>query len=98
MIGVFTWMGYPNKLINVLKQLMDGWKAKLEVNDGGKIKTSRWISMLKGFLQGDSYSAVRFCLTEVPFTVLLDETEGYRLGQPGRRCIKRTHSLVIENH
>ena len=51
-------MGYPNKLINVLKQLMDGWKAKLEVNDGGKIKTSRWISMLKGFFQGDSYSAV----------------------------------------
>ena len=27
MIRVFTWMGYPSKLINVLKQLMDGWKT-----------------------------------------------------------------------
>ena len=40
-IRVFTWTGYPSNLINVLKQLMGGWKTKLEVNDGGKIKTSR---------------------------------------------------------
>ena len=65
MIRVFTWMGYPSKLINVLKQLMDGWKTKLEVSDGGKIKTSRWVRILKGFLQGDSYLPVGFFLTEV---------------------------------
>ena len=35
MIRVFTWMGYPSKFINILKQLMDGWKTTLEVNDGG---------------------------------------------------------------
>ena len=40
MIRVFTWMGYQSKLISVLKQLIDGWKKKLEVNDGGQIKTS----------------------------------------------------------
>ena len=97
MIRVFTWMGYPSKFINVLKQLMDGWKTKLEVNDGGKIKTRRWIRILKGFLQSDSYSPVGFCLTELPIAVLLDETEGYKLGQLGRRCIKRTHSLFIDN-
>ena len=97
MVRIFTWMGYPSKLINVLKQLMDGWKTKLEVNDGGEIKTSRWIRILKGFLEGDSYLPVGFCLTEVPIEMLLDETEGYKLGQPGRRCIKRTHSLFIDD-
>ena len=84
-------------MINVLKQLMDGWKTKLEVNDGGEIKTSRWIRILKGFSQGDSYSPVGFCLTEVPIAMLLDETEGYKLGQLGRRCIKGTPSLFIDD-
>ena len=68
-------MGYSSKLINVLKQLMDGWKTKLEVNDGVKIETSRWVRKLKVFLQGDSYSPVGFCLTEGPIAMLLDETE-----------------------
>ena len=94
MIRVFTWMGYPSKLINVLKQLMDGWKTKLEVNYGGEIKTSRWIRILKDF-QGDSYLPVGFCLTEVPITMLLDETEGYKVSQPRRRCIKRMHTLTV---
>ena len=97
MVRVFTWMGYSSKLINVLKQLMDGWKTKVEVNDSGEITTSRWIRILKGFLQGDSYSPVGFCLTEKPIAMLLNETEGCKLDQPGRRCIKRTHSLFIDD-
>ena len=48
-------------------------------------------------MQGDSYSPVGFCLTEVPIAILLNETEGYNLGQPGRRCIKRTHNLFIDD-
>ena len=38
-----------------------------------------------------------FCLTEVPIAMLPDETEGYKLGEPGRTCIKRTHSLFIDD-
>ena len=90
-------MGYQSKFINVLKQLMDEWKTKLEVNGAGEIKTSRWIRILKGFLQGDSYSSVGFCLTEMPIAMLLDETEGSKLDQPVRRYIKRTHSLFIDD-
>ena len=90
-------MEYPSKLINALKQLMDGWKTKLEVNDGGEIKTSRFIRILKGFLQGDNYLPVGVCLTEVPIAMLLNETEGYKLGQPGKGYIKRTHSLFIDH-
>ena len=73
-----------------------GGRQKL-VNDGSEIKTSRWIRTLKDFLQGDSYLPVGFCLTEVPIAMLLDETEGYKLGQSGRRCIKRTYILFIDD-
>ena len=90
-------MGYSSKLINVLKQLMDGWKTKLEVNDGGELKTSRWIRILKDFLQGDSFSPEGFCLTEVSIGVPLDENEGYKLDQLGKRCTKRTQSLFIDD-
>ena len=48
-------------------------------------------------MQGDSYLPVGFCLTEVPIAMLLDESEGYKLGQTGRECIKRTHSLFIDD-
>ena len=48
-------------------------------------------------MQGDSYLPVGFCLTEKPIAMLLDEPEGYKLGQLGRRCIKRTYSLFIND-
>ena len=36
MMKVFRWIGYPSKLVNVLKQLMDVEKTKVEVNDSGE--------------------------------------------------------------
>ena len=50
-----------------------------------------------GFLQGDSYSIVGFCLSEVPVYKLLQETKGYRMDQPGNREVKKTHSLFIDD-
>ena len=52
---------------------------------------------IKRLFQGDSYLPVGFYLTEVPIAMLLDETEGYKLGQPGRKSIKRTHSMFIDD-
>ena len=51
----------------------------------------------KGFLQGDSYSPVGFCLTEIPIAMMLEETDGYKMGQPGERDLKKTHSLFIDD-
>ena len=53
--------------------------------------------MKKGLLQGDSFSPVGFCLSEVPVAMLLEDTDGYRMGAPGRRDIKRTHSLFLDD-
>ena len=76
---------------------MEGWKTRLEVTDKGKVKTSRWIKIRKGFLQGDSYSPVGFCLTEVPIAMMLEETDEYKMGQPGERDLSRTHSFFIDD-
>ena len=63
----------------------------------GKVTNSWLINIIKSFLQGDSYAPVGFCLTEVPITVLLEETSGYKMGQPGQRNIKRMRSLFVDS-
>ena len=66
MMRVYSLMGVPEKVLQIIREIMEGWKTRLEVKDGGKIKASRWINIRKEFLQGDSNSPVGFCLTEVP--------------------------------
>ena len=97
MVRVYRWMGIPEKVVNVLIKLMRGWKTRLEVTTGDEVKINRWINILKGFLQDDSYSPVGFCLTDVPIAVMLEETDRYRMGQPGERDLKRTHSFFIDD-
>ena len=89
--------GIPKSVCKVIAQLMMGWKTRLEVFDQGKKVVSRWIEIKRGFLQGDSYSPVGFCLTEMPIAMLLEGTEGYRMGPHGNREVIRTHSLFIDD-
>ena len=63
MIRVYRWMRIQEKVVKVLIKLIKGWKTRLEVTQNGKVKTSRLLNILKGFLQGDSYAPVGFCLT-----------------------------------
>ena len=65
MLRVYSWMGLPVNVISLLRQLMRYWKTR-EIWNEGKKKVSRWIDIMCGFLQGDSYSPVGFCLSEVP--------------------------------
>ena len=46
-------MGVPKKLVNVIVKLMEGWKTRLEVNEDGKVLTSRKTNIRKGYFQGD---------------------------------------------
>ena len=97
MIRVYRWMGIQEKVVKVLIKLMKGWKTRLEVTQNGKVKTSRLLNIMKGFLQGDSYAPVGFCLTAVPVSMLLEETDGYKMGQKDEERVKRTHSLFIDD-
>ena len=96
-IRVYRWMGIQEKVVKVLTKLMKGWKTMLEVTQNGKVKTSRLFNILKGFLQGESYAPVGFCLTEVLVSMLLEETDGYKMGQKDEERVKRTHSLFIDD-
>ena len=40
-----------------------------------KVLTSRTINTRNGFLQEDGYSSAGFCLTEVPVSKLMEETD-----------------------
>ena len=97
MLRVFNWMGIPKNVTALLKALMVKWKTRLEVWNDGQKQVSRWIQIVCGFLQGDSYSPVGFCLTEVLVGKLLKASKGYKMGRPGQRNIKRTHSLFIDD-
>ena len=48
-------------------------------------------------MQGDSYSPVGFCLTEVPISMLIKETDWYTVGRRDEERVKRTHSLFIDD-
>ena len=76
---------------------MSKWKTRLEIWNGSEKMTSRWIRILCGFLQGDSYSPFGFCITEIPVCILLQHGRGYKMGEPGNRVIKRTHSLFVDD-
>ena len=50
-----------------------------------------------GFLQSDSYSPVGFSISEIPVCKLLRKLTGYRMGQPGKRDVKCTHILFVDD-
>ena len=58
MIHVYDWIGIPRNVIRLIVDLVTKWKTRLEVWNGNEKMTSRWIRILCGFLQGDSYSPV----------------------------------------
>ena len=97
MIRVYEWIGIPRNVIRLTEELMSKWKTRLEIWNGSEKVTSRWIRILCGFLQGDSYSPVGFCIIEIPVCILLQHSRGYRMGEPGNRVVKRTHILFVDD-
>ena len=81
----------------LISQLMEKWKTRLEIWSRSEKLTSRWIDISCGFLQGDSYSPVGFCISEIPVCLLLQQSKGYRMGTPGCGDISQTHSLFVDD-
>ena len=73
---------------------MEGWKTRLVVTEDGKGINKLKINIRKGFLQGYSYSPVGFCLTEVPTSMLIEETDRYTMGQRQRKLKEHTADLL----
>ena len=71
MLRVYHRIGIPKEVITLISQLMEKWKTRLEIWSRGEKLTSRWIDISCGFLQGDSYLPVGFCISEIPVCLLL---------------------------
>ena len=76
---------------------MNKWKTRLELWKDREKCVSRWIDIKCGFLQGDSYSPVGFCITGIPIAKLLEQSKGYPMREPGKRDVSRTHSLFVDD-
>ena len=66
MLRVYKWIGIPDEVIELISNLMELWKPRLEIWSKGEKMTSRWINISCGFLQEDSYSPFGFCISEIP--------------------------------
>ena len=84
-------------MINLIKELMRKWETRLEISRDGEKMVSRWIQILCGLLQGDSYSPAGFCISEILVCILLQHSRGYRMGEPGNPTVKSTHSLFMDD-
>ena len=89
MVKVCTWMEYPENFVKIIGTMMEKWRTRLEVCRDKKTEISIWITTKYGFLQKKQFFfLVRYCLTEVPVAMLLTDSEGYRMGPPGKRNIR----------
>ena len=78
MLRVYEWIGIPKEAIELICQMMSLWKTRLEIWNEREKVISRWIEIQCGFMQGDSYSPVEFCIIEIPICKLLQQSKGYR--------------------
>ena len=76
MIRKYEWIRIQRSVIRLIKELMKKWKTRLEIRSDREKMTSQWIQILCGFLQGDNYSPVRFCISEIPVCILLQHSCG----------------------
>ena len=44
---VYQWMGVPEKVVNIIIELMEGWKPRLDVTEDGKVLKKRAINIGK---------------------------------------------------
>ena len=97
MLRVYRWVVIPDEVIKLISNLMELCKTRLEIWSKGEKMISRGISIACVFLQGDSYSPVGFCISEIPICRLLQQSRGYRMGPPESRDVSRTHSLFVDD-
>ena len=85
MLRVYEWIGIPKEVMELIYQLMSKWKTRTEIWNKGEEVTSRWIKILCGFLQENSYSLVGFCISAIPVCKLLQQNKGYKIGKLGKK-------------
>jgi hypothetical protein len=96
-IRCFKMCQIDEKVIHILEQLHRIWKTRLELWKEGKIVKSEPIKFKCGFFQGDSFSPVGFCITEIPLSVMLEKMPGYMMGEQNLRNTKINRFYFIDD-
>jgi hypothetical protein len=76
MMRIYEWICIRKNVYKVISELMNRWSTRLEVVIEGNKQVSRWINTKRGFLRGDSYSPIGYCLSEIPIGMLIQRTSG----------------------
>jgi hypothetical protein len=96
-IKCFKMCQIDEKVIHILEQLHQIWKTRLELWEKGKMLKSEQIKFKCGFFQGDAFSPVGFCITEIPLSVLLEKMPGYMMGEQNLRNTKINRFYFIDD-
>jgi hypothetical protein len=86
-----------SKVINILEQLQKIWHTRLELWNNGEMVRSPVINFKRGFFQGDSFSPVGFCVTEIPLAMMLQRMPGYGMGECHQRDVKVNRFYFIDD-
>ena len=72
MLRVYHLIGIPKEVINLISQLMEKWKSRLDIWSRGEKLTSRWIDIS---CVGSSKETAGFCISEIPVCLLLQQSK-----------------------
>ena len=97
MLRLYKWVGVPDEVIELISNLMKLRKTRFEIWNKGEKMKSRWIYISSGLLQGDSYSPVEFCISEILVCGLIQQSRDYRIRPPENGDVSRTHSLFVDD-
>ena len=83
--------GRSNRRNPYTDEQVDDKSNKTRSNKKREERTKQMDQHQRNFFQGSSFSAVGFCCTEIPVTMLLEGTREYSMAKPGEREILKGH-------
>jgi Reverse transcriptase (RNA-dependent DNA polymerase) len=87
-------------LVKFLKTIMTNWRTTLKLNIGKEQITSDPVKIRRGIFQGDSLSALWFCLSINPLSNILNkasQTHGFKIKDDSRTCHIVSHLFYMDD-
>lgn len=84
-------------IVQLLETVMKDWKTQLQISSGGRVIKTEEIRIKRGIFQGDSLSALWFCVALNPISRTLTDT-GYGFNiKAGRHNFMLSHLLYMDD-
>ena len=90
-------LAVPNDIVRCIEHLMPLWKTSFSITSGKVRVRTEVVSIRRGVFQGDSLSPLLFCISLLPLSVVLRNTNGYHCGPPSNRRHKVTHLFYMDD-